>query len=230
MPITAFWQGFSHILMPNLCCGCDRALYGYEEILCTDCIYHLPLTDFHLDKNNESAQQLLGKLDFLFASSMLYLSKSSRVEKLLHRLKFKGFPQIGEYFGYQYGMQLARIAEDIPFDFIIPIPIHRSKLKKRGYNQAACFAVGLAKGLGTPVLVDVLLRTVASASQTTKSRVERYDNVEKVFSLSVNHIELADKHILVVDDVLTTGATICAAGNLLKDIGAQISVATLARA
>ena len=97
-------------------------------------------------------------------------------------------------------------------------------------NRIRHTAVSCLKLYAAPFLVDVLLRTVASASQTTKSRVERYDNVEKVFSLSVNHIELADKHILVVDDVLTTGATICAAGNLLKDIGAQISVATLARA
>lgn len=230
MKIASLVQSFSHILMPRICCACDKALYDYENVLCIECLYHLPITDFHIDKSNESARQLWGKLDVLFATSMLYLSKSSRVEKLLHRLKFKGFPEIGEYFGYLYATQLLSIHEEIKFDYIIPIPIHAAKLRKRGYNQAECFAIGLSKGLSIPVLNKTLLKTVASVSQTTKARVERYDNVEHVFSLAKEHISLVNKHILLVDDVLTTGATICAAGNLLKKAGAQISIVTLARA
>jgi ComF family protein len=230
MKLRKSLESFLHILMPRVCCGCDRALHIHEELLCLDCLFHLPITDFHLDKNNESARQLWGKLDFEYTFSMLYLSKSSCVEKLLHRLKFKGFSEIGEYFGEKYAISLLDIHSKQPFDFIIPIPIHPSKLRIRGYNQAECFAKGLAKGLNVPLLNDVLFKTKLSASQTTKSRTERYENVEHVFGIKEDISLLENKHVLLVDDVLTTGATLCAAGNMLKDRGALVSIATLARA
>lgn len=228
MRVSSFLQGFSHILMPRMCCACDASLYTNEEVLCTDCLFHLPVTDFHLDKDNESAKQLWGKLDFEFACSMLYLSKSSRVENLLHRLKFKGFSEIGEYLGKLYADSLKNLVHEI--DYILPIPIHKSKLRKRGYNQAECFAKGLSEGLKIPLLSNKLVRVVASASQTTKARLERYDNVENVFALLSDKIDLNNKHIILVDDVLTTGATLCTAGNILKRAGAKVSVITLARA
>lgn len=230
MQFFRFIQSLSHVLLPNLCCACDRALRADEHILCMDCLFHLPITDFHQDQSNESAKQLWGKLDFEYAFSMLYLQKSSRVEQLLHRLKFKGYPEIGLYLGTLYASTLARIHLQNPIDYIIPIPLHRQKLRKRGYNQAECFAKGLSTGLSVPLLTDVLLRIVASASQTTMARVERYNNVEQVFALSQKETCLEGKHILLVDDVLTTGATICAAGNMLKKRGARVSIATIARA
>lgn len=230
MNIRSSIQSFIHVFLPKLCCGCDKALFADEDVLCLACLYHLPLTDFHLDKNNESARQLLGKLDFEFATSMLYLSKASPVERLLHKMKFKGFPEIGDYLGNLYGTALVHLHQEIPFDYIIPIPLHPSKLRKRGYNQAECFAKGLANRLEVDLLNNYLIRFINSDSQVTKARVERYDNVEKVFGLSAHYVSLSDKHILLVDDVLTTGATLCVAGNILKNSGARVSVVTLARA
>lgn len=228
MIFSSFIKGFVHVLMPNLCRSCDNALYEHEHIICLECLYHLPVTDFHLDKNNESAKQLWGKVDFQFASSMLYLNKSSRVERLVHRLKFKGFSEIGEYLGAMYASELKNIQPQ--FDYIIPVPIHSSKLRTRGYNQAECFAIGLSKGLSIPVLNGVLIRTINSQSQTTQARLERYDNVEHVFELTTEKYLLNNKHILIVDDVLTTGATLSVVGNVLIKEGAKVSFVTLARA
>jgi len=228
--VSSFIKSFSHIFMPYTCFGCDNALLAHEEVLCLDCLYHLPRTDFHRDIQNDSIKQLWGKLDVVFASSMLYLSKSSSTEKLLYGLKFKGFPQIGVYLGAMYGRELGPILAHLKLDYIVPIPIHPTKLRKRGYNQALCFANGLAQSMNVPVLNNVLLRVVASQSQVTKSRAERYDNVEHVFAIADHSISLQHKHILLVDDVLTTGATIGVAGNILKKAGATVSVVTLVRA
>lgn len=230
MKIDPFIKSFFHILMPNSCNACDKALFANESVLCLECLYHLPLTDFHLDKDNESAKQLWGKLRFEYASSMLYLSKSSRVERLLHKLKFKGSSEIGIFLGEHYGRQLKEINDRLLFDYIIPIPIHPSKLRKRGYNQAACFAQGLSSILKIPLLNNNLIRLVNSVSQINKARVERYENVEHVFGMSPQSENLENKHVLLVDDILTTGATLCVAGNILLQAGASVSVVTLARA
>lgn len=230
MKIDPFIKSFFHILMPNSCNACDKALFANERVLCLECLYHLPLTDFHLDKDNESAKQLWGKLRFEYASSMLYLSKSSRVERLLHKLKFKGSSEIGIFLGEHYGRQLKEINDLLLFDYIIPIPIHPSKLRKRGYNQAACFAQGLSSILKIPLLNNNLIRLVNSVSQINKARVERYENVEHVFGMSPQSENLENKHVLLVDDILTTGATLCVAGNILLQAGASVSVVTLARA
>lgn len=231
MKIYSFLQGLTHIFMPKTCSACDCALYAHEDVLCIKCLYHLPLTDFHTHKDNQSAKQLWGKLDFEFASSMLYLSKSSRVEVLLHRLKFQGHYEIGVFMGKRYAEKLLPVYKgEYPIDYIIPIPIHPSKYIKRGYNQAESFAKGLGKGLGIPVLTRVLRREISSPSQTTKDRIERYENVENVFGITKRGTSIKNKHVLLVDDVLTTGATICSAGNVLKKAGAKVSVATLARA
>lgn len=230
MKISKLFQAIAHLFFPQLCCGCDQVLYLDEYVLCLKCVYHLPLTDFHYDLENDSAKQLWGKLDAEFVSSMLYLSKASMVEQLLHKLKFLDYPEIGIYLGKKYGKSLQHIYLDMPLDYIVPIPIHASTRRVRGYNQAECFANGLSRILEVPVSNHILVKVKAVASQTTKSRLERYDNVDQVFSLIPQDTCLLNKHILLVDDVLTTGATLCAAGNLLKQAGARVSIATIARA
>lgn len=227
MRLTNYVNDFLHLLFPQLCMACDSNLLAQEEILCTQCLYHLPFTDFHLDTNNETAKQLWGKIDFERAYSMLHLAKSSRVELLLHRLKYKNQPEIGVYLGKLYAKNLKENVSSI--DYIVPIPIHKQKLQKRKYNQAAQFARGLSQGLDIPMREDILKRTVLSLSQTQKSRTERYENVRNVFAINQN-LTIAEKHILLVDDVLTTGATICEAGRVLIENGAKISIATIARA
>lgn len=225
--MRTYLQSFLHLLFPKLCASCDSTLLVDEELICTNCLYHLPFTDFHLDKSNETAQQLWGKLSFDKAISMLHLSKSSRVELLMHRLKYKNMPEIGHYFGQRYGKTIKPYFENV--DYIVPIPIHKSKYLKRGYNQAAEFARGLSDGLDIPLKENLLERSISSISQIQKTRSERYENVKDVFQIN-EHSLLDGKYIILVDDVLTTGATICEAGNLLIAAGAKVSVITLARA
>lgn len=227
--MKSYYRDLLHVFLPQVCFSCGESLLYHEEVLCTTCIYHLPLTDFHIDEENETAKQLWGKMDFQRAMSMLYLAKSSRVEKLLHRLKYSNQPEIGTFLGKYYAKKLAEINFFGTIDIIIPIPIHRSKLRKRGYNQSSQFAMGLAEIAEIPWTDKVLIRAVSSVSQTQKSRIERYENVAGVFELKDSAL-VKGKHILLVDDVLTTGATICTAGNILVDAGAKVSVITIARA
>lgn len=230
MNLKAFLKDLLHTLLPELCMACDVVLLAQEHILCTTCRYHLPLTDFHLDAENETARQLWGKLDFQVAMSMLYLAKHSRTERLLHKLKYGNRPQIGVFLGKLYGLKLKNVACQHQFDMIVAVPIHKIKLRQRGYNQAYQFVKGLSESLSIPAYEDVLERKVYSVSQTKKNRSERYENVKDVFAVSRNSPSLEDKHILLVDDILTTGATICEAGSALRNAGAKVSIVTIARA
>lgn len=230
MDLKAFLKDLLHTLLPELCMSCDAVLFAQEQMLCMTCRYHLPLTDFHLDADNATARQLWGKLDFQLAMSMLYLSKGSRTERLLHRLKYGNKPQIGVFLGRMYGLTLKNTIAQQQFDMIIAVPIHKKKLRQRGYNQAYQFAKGLSDSLGIFAYEDILERKVYSVSQTKKSRTERYENVKGVFVVSKKSPPLKDRNILLVDDILTTGATICEAGMVLRNAGAKVSVLTIARA
>lgn len=230
MIFQQYFRDFLHLFLPELCLACDVALISGEKNLCTSCLFHLPFTDFHLDKDNETAKQLWGKVDFRHAISMLYLAKSSRVEHLIHQMKYRGKSQIGYFLGELYGQKIKSCVWEWKVDCIVPVPLHISKERQRGYNQSAYFARGLAKSLAISYDENMLKRVVASASQTTFHRSERYDNVESVFQLNIPAELIADKHILLVDDILTTGATIGECAKQLIAAGAQVSIATIARA
>lgn len=230
MDLKTYIKDLLHVFLPDQCMACNTVIFAHEFILCAECLYHLPLTDFHLDAQNETAKQLWGKLDFEVALSMLYLSKRSRTEHLLHQLKYGNRPQIGIFLGKLYGKTIKELASQQQFDMIIAIPIHRKKRRERGYNQAYQFAKGLSDSLCLPVSQDILQRKIYSISQTKKNRSERYENVAGVFTINPNKAVLKDKHILLVDDILTTGATICEAGLILCQAGAKVSILTIARA
>ncbi|HMR20052.1 MAG TPA: ComF family protein [Sphingobacterium sp.] len=227
--MKSYLRDLLHVFLPQVCFSCDESLLYHEEVLCMTCLYHLPLTDFHLDNENETARQLWGKINFQRAISMLYLAKSSRVEKLLYRLKYNNQPEIGIFLGKYYARKLLEINFFEAIDIIVPVPIHRSKLRKRGYNQSSQFAKGLSTIAQVPWTDKLLARTVSSVSQTKKSRIERYENVAGVFELN-DQTAVQGKNILLVDDVLTTGATICTVGNILVEAGAKVSILTIARA
>ncbi|MBC7913018.1 MAG: ComF family protein [Pyrinomonadaceae bacterium] len=225
--ISRYAQDFFSLFFPEVCSGCGKNLLGNESVICTDCIYHLPYTNFHLDSNNRVARQLWGRVPFLFSSAYVYFHKGSRVQNLMHGLKYNNKPEVAYKLGELYGSELKE-AEAIKYaDTIIPVPLHPARQKKRGYNQSEHFAHGLGKSMKIPVNLN-LKRNIFTQTQTKKSRFVRYENMKGVFSID-NSSSLENKHILLVDDVLTTGATLEACAlELLKIKGVQISIATIA--
>ena len=223
-----YFADFVSLIFPELCQACAKSLYRNEELICADCLYHLPYTDFHLQSDNAVAQQFWGRVNLEAASALLYFSKGSRVQNLMHQLKYKNKPEVGVYLGKLAGK---RLQENLVFsaaDVIIPVPLHQQKQLKRGYNQSLSFAEGLSEKLSIPVLVDNLIRTISTESQTKKSRILRYENMKEVFAVK-NLTELTGKHILLVDDIITTGATLEACcGVLLEVPGVRISIASIA--
>jgi ComF family protein len=198
--------------------------------LCLKCTYDLPYTDFHLQTDNIVARQFWGKLNVQAVYSMLYFTKGGKVQTLMHQFKYKGVHQIGNLLGNIAGEQLTKNATFNSVDYIIPVPLHASRLKKRGYNQSACFAEGLSQPLNAELEVNNLVRIKATATQTHRSRFSRFENMQEVFRVLFPD-KLENKHILLVDDIVTTGSTLEACGvELLKIEGVKLSIATIAYA
>jgi len=220
-------EDFFSLFFPVLCPACGKNLFKNESILCTDCIYHLPYTNFHLEKDNHVARQLWGRIPFMGSASFLYFRKGSRVQNLMHQLKYNNKPEIGVKLGEMYGHVLQR-SEYNDTDIIIPVPLHPKRLKERGYNQSDHFARGLSNNLGIPLNTEILIRTIATGTQTKRSRFSRYENMKEVFEVR-DPDKIAGKHILLVDDVITTGATIEACSLKLLEIpDTKISIVTIA--
>ncbi|MCF8302678.1 MAG: ComF family protein [Bacteroidales bacterium] len=216
------------LFYPRICLACGNSLYPNEEVVCFSCLYHLPETDFHVEKDNPVSRLFWGKVPVENASACYYFSKGGKVQHLIHQLKYQGRRSIGEYLGTYYGHKLRASGFYSDIDVIIPVPLHPKKLKKRGYNQSVIIADGLAEGMYVPVKTRTLIRKIASSTQTKKSKYERWENVKDIFG--VNNAEtLEGKHILLVDDVITTGSTLEACILRLNDItGIRVSVAALA--
>jgi len=218
------------LFFPELCAACGRNLFRNENIICTNCIYHLPRTNFHNDPQNKMARQLWGRFKFEQAIAFVYFQKGNRVQNLMHQLKYNKKPEVGIRMGELYAWQLMRSKSWMNADLIMPIPLHPVRLKKRGYNQSEQISKGLASVLKIPVNTHSLVRRENTESQTKKSRFARYENLKDAFIIN-NASELLKKHILLVDDVMTTGATMEACSiELLKIEGIKISICTLAYA
>lgn len=222
--IRDFWSLF----FPPCCVGCDQPLVHQEEHLCTECWYHLPYTHAHKHADNPVMRKLWGKADIVFAAAYLLFLQSSRTQRLIHHIKYRNRPELATHLGERYGALLSDVPTLRGVDIIIPVPLHRQKLRKRGYNQSDYFARGLSNALQAPILTDCLVRHRGSGSQTRKGRFDRHENVQQSFSLATPET-LSGKHVLLVDDVLTTGATIEACANVLLAVpGVRVSVVTLA--
>lgn len=221
---------FVSLLFPELCQACGESLVAGEELLCLDCRYHLPFTDFHLKPENIVARQFWGKIGLEAAYSLCYFTKGGKMQHLMHQFKYKGVQKIGNLLGNIAGEQLIKASAFSSIDLIIPVPLHKSRFRKRGYNQSACFAEGLSEKLNIPVDIDNLVRIRATETQTHRSRFSRFENMQQVFALT-NPQALINKHVLLVDDVVTTGSTLEACGTeLLKVAGLKLSIATIAYA
>lgn len=217
-----------NLLFPNLCNACGIPLYHNENVICTKCRYHLPYTDYHLYDENRVAKQFWGRIPLNAAMAMLYFRKGSKTQNLIHNLKYNAKTEVGTMMGTFIGDRLKANQLYADIDLIVPVPLHAKKLRSRGYNQSAFIAQGISAALMVSVCENALIRKVATESQTKKSRYNRYENMLLVFTAKDPAIFLS-KHILLVDDVITTGATLEACASLMLSHGAaKVSVAAIA--
>jgi ComF family protein len=230
MVLPTILSDFIGLIFPHTCLACAEPLGRGEEHLCTNCRAQLPYTDYHLlpPAENPLARRFWGRVPLRHALSYLRFLRRGRVQHLLHQLKYRGQHDVGLALGRWYGHDLAR--HNLQFDLVVPVPLHPRKLAKRGYNQSDTFAQGLAESLHIPWDAAGLRRVEHTDSQTRKNRLERWQNVAQVFE-AANLPAIQGKHVLVVDDVLTTGATLEACAAALLAAGATaVSVATIASA
>ncbi len=225
-----YFQDFISLFYPNNCVACQNALFRNEQTICTSCLFHLPKTEYHYEKDNPISRIFWGRTEIEIAASYCFFVKAGKVQHLIHQLKYKGKKEIGILLGEIYGKELLKSAFFQNIDVIIPVPLHPKKEKKRGYNQSEMFGIGLSSGMQIPLDKTTLIRTYASETQTKKSRFKRWENVKEIFDLQ-NADLLENKHILLIDDVITTGATIEACVNMLKKIkNVKISIVSIAAA
>ncbi|MCX6304302.1 MAG: phosphoribosyltransferase family protein [Bacteroidetes bacterium] len=221
---------FISLIFPRICAGCGNSLWKNEEALCHFCEYHLPKTNFHVDPENPVTRLFWGRVPVETGAAFLYFNKGSNVQRLVHQLKYKGRKDVGIYLGARYGQWLKHAPRFNSADAIIPVPLHRKKYMQRGYNQSEQFAIGLAGSMNIPVCTHLLTRIKATETQTRKSRFNRYQNVKEIFSVN-SPPEWKGKHLLLVDDVITTGATLescIQALTIIEDV--KISIACIATA
>jgi len=215
------------LFYPRICGGCDAHLRKDEQNLCLLCVHELPRTFFWDYKINPIEQLFWGKLNVNAACAFLHFEKEGPVQQLMHRFKYQGKTGIGSELGRMFATQLKESSWFLDVDMVVPIPLHPKKEQLRGYNQSRFIADGMADVFGVSALAHALQRTVASDTQTNKTRFERAENVEQVFATAPNRF--FNKTVLLVDDVVTTGSTLEAAGKLILNNGAQrLYIATLA--
>jgi len=219
-----------NLIFPPLCPGCDEPLADESTVICTTCRHDMPFTNHYLQTDNEVVKKFLGRIELQHASALLYFHKEGIGQNLIHNLKYRRQQQVGTLMGQWFGQNLKQVAELKDVTDVIPVPLHPKKLRERGYNQAAGFAKELANGLDARYNDTLLLRSTYNKTQTKKNKEKRAEIINSAFV--VNHSESdTNKHFLLVDDVITTGATLEACGKLLLQLpGARLSIVTIAYA
>ncbi|WP_392348597.1 ComF family protein [uncultured Polaribacter sp.] len=216
-----------YLFYPNICANCKEQLLQNEKVICTFCRHDLPLTNFKSYTRNKVSSIFSGRITIEKAYALLFFRKQGITKNLIHDLKYRGNEGVGVFFGNWIGEIVAKNKEFSTVDFIVPVPIHAKKKKIRGYNQVTKFGECLSMHLKVPLNEDVLIRQSATKTQTLKSRFERFNDLESKFSARNTSI-FKEKHILIIDDVITTGATLEAcAKELLKTPGIKISILTM---
>lgn len=200
----------------------------YEKAICMHCLNQLPRLGMHDDSDNAVEKIFWGRVELYAASAFLRMPRNGIAHRLVHRLKYHNDREVGEQLGALFAHELMESERMKGIDVIVPVPLHPKKLHLRGYNQCDCIGAGMAEPLGAELSKDNLTRTHFTASQTRRGRVSRWSNVKDIFWVRQPE-KLQGKHILLIDDVITTGATIEACASALKKIdGVRISVAALA--
>lgn len=218
----------NNILLPRVCFGCNTQLFRGESILCAVCRHDVPLTDHNYLEENVVDRIFYGRIPIKKAASFTFFSKNGLIKNLLHWLKYKNQEQIGGFLGDWCGAQLKNDLGFGNIEVVIPVPLHPKKLKKRGYNQVALFAQKIAKNIHAEYRDDVLLKVINTKTQTKKDRQLRWETSKEAFVLNPD-AEINFRHVLLVDDVITTGATIeICARTLLEQHDLEISVLSMA--
>ncbi len=226
--VMQYLEGFLELFYPEFCVACDENLVSQEKVLCTSCLYKLPRTHFHKVPGNPIEQAFWGRQPIEKATAYFFFKKASKYRKLLHQLKYHNRSEIGVEMGRQFGAEIAHEEAFKTVDYIIPVPLHPKKERKRGYNQSEVIAQGMAEFLDGELETKVLIRKVFTETQTKKERFERWENVKDVFGCN-NPEKIEGKHVLLVDDVMTTGATLEGCTLVLQEAAnVKVSVACLA--
>ena len=228
MWISSLLDDFISLIYPKICLGCDNPLLKHEQCICTFCQFHIPKTNNFKIKENDLQKLFWGKVQLDHTAALYEFVKDSPLQKMIHALKYEENKKVGIYLGKQiaYGIEESIFFKDI--DYIIPVPLHSKKEKLRGYNQSMCIAKGIQNILKTEIDTKTLKRTVDTESQTKKNKYSRWENVGNVFEVT-NLEKLKHKHILLIDDVITTGSTLESSVITLQQIeGIKVSIITIA--
>jgi ComF family protein len=228
MNVREIFRDLSQLFFPHVCLACGTDILSVHTVLCARCIERIPVTNFHRTPGNQVERIFYGRIQVTQAGSYCYFSKGSVIQQLLHHLKYKGNMNAGIFAGRLMGESMLSSGQFSQVNALVPLPLFPSRERKRGYNQAEILCEGISDVTGIRVLRDVVSRLSASQTQTHKNRVERWQNMEGRFIVKDN-TPLKDKHLLLVDDVITTGATLEACGQELLRAGpGSLSVFTLA--
>lgn len=221
-------QSVINLFFPKVCYACHDLLNDNEQDICTDCRNNLPVTNFHFNDDDTVLKVFYGRVKIEHATALLRFEKKGMVQQLIHGLKYKGQEKIGVFLGDWLGGELKTVQAYEDIDVVIPVPLHKKKLKKRGYNQVSKFGQQIAAALNVPYIDQVLLKETNTESQVLKKRLARWNDNNELFTLQ-NKNTIANKHILLVDDLITTGATMEACITILNQAeNIKISVASMA--
>lgn len=221
-------KDFFELFYPKTCITCENQLVANETFLCIYCRHDLPIICYNNYSKNKITEVFYGKIPIEKAMSFLFYRRDGKTKKIIHELKYKGNQNIGIFLGNWFGEILKKNKEFKDVDYILPVPLHKNKLKKRGYNQVSKFGICLSKHLNIKYIPEILIRVSSTKTQTFKQRFDRFTNLETKFLLTDLSI-FKNKHVLLIDDVITTGATLEACcKELLKTDGLKISIVTMA--
>ena len=217
-----------NLFFPKVCFACLKILNDNEDIICISCRHNLPLTNFHFNNDHTVSKIFYGRAQLENGTALFRFEKKGIVQQLIHGLKYKGYEQISPFLGDWLGGELTTLDNYKDIDMVIPVPLHKKKLKIRGFNQVAGFGKQIAESLGAEYRDDILLKVTNTTSQTTKSRFTRWNKTDELFTIQ-NTFAIENKHILLVDDIITTGATLEACIAVLNQAKkVKISVACMA--
>ncbi len=226
--LSSYIKDLSHLLFPHHCEGCGTDVLQNEQQLCASCLHQLPETNYFDLAGNHIEQMFYGRMKLAHVGAGYYFTKESLVQHLMHQLKYKGNKEVGTYLGRLIGHKLQASNRFDDIDVLVPMPLNPKREFRRGYNQATVICEGIAAVWQKPILKDVVIRNIFTETQTHQDRVHRWQNMDGVFAVE-NEKAIKGKHVLLVDDIVTTGATLEACGRVILQVpDTCLSIATVA--